>query len=214
MLRSVLSTEPWLCGPAVVPIPFRQDVINSYLSRAQPDGSATDLGKPLKLGILWSDGIVGVHPPIRRGLKMVLDSVSAAGHKAVDWNPPPQATARKVHLSFLKADGAHDIHAQLDVPGQPLIPDLRSSSQLQPPLDLLEYQSNTLQGLEYEISYTEYWNGTASEDGEYSPRMPRRDHLTHAINRANRSCGDNARGPACRCHLRQILSHGWVQRRG
>lgn len=186
MLRSVLSTEPWICDPAVVPIPFRQDVINSYLPRAQPDGSATDSGKPLKLGILWSDGTVGVHPPIRRGLKMVLDSVSAAGHKVVDWNPPPQATARKLHLSFLKADGAHDIHAQLDLSGEPLIPDLRSSFQLRPPIDLLEYQSNTLQGLEYERLYTDYWNGMASEDGEYSPRMPGRDHLTHAINRANR----------------------------
>lgn len=166
MLSSLLSTEPWLRDPAVVPLPFRQHVVDSYLARASPKGMAASGAKPLKLGILWTDGVVGVHPPIRRGLQMVHDAVVAAGHKMVDWTPPTQSTAKRVHLSFLKADGAHDIHAQLDLSGEPLIPDLRDSFQLKPPMDLLEYQDNTLQGLAYEIEYSEYWNKTADEDGQ------------------------------------------------
>jgi len=185
VLRSVLSTKPWLRDPAVVPIPFRQDIVDAYLSRARPDGSATDSAPPLKLGVLWSDGVVGVHPPVRRGLKMVVEAVVSGGHQVrdstpnwpgptspnevqvVEWKPPPQQTAKRVHLSFLKADGAHDIHAQLDLSGEPLIPDLRHSFELRHPLGLLDYQSNTLQGLEYEILYSEAWNATGDSDGVF-----------------------------------------------
>lgn len=65
----------------------------------------------------------------------------------------------------MKADGAQDIHAQLDLSGEPLIPDLEESFQLRPPLGLLEYQDLTLQGLEYEAQYSDYWNSTAEHDG-------------------------------------------------
>lgn len=69
-------------------------------------------------------------------------------------------------LAFLKADGAHDIHEQLDLSGEPLIPDLEDSFKLRDPMDLLEYQDLTLQGLEYEAAYSDYWNSTVEEDGK------------------------------------------------
>lgn len=98
MLKSVLSTSPWLRDPAVVPIPFRQDVVDTYLSRATPDGAAR--GNPLKLGVLWSDNVVGLHPPILRGLRMVADAVHKGGHKVIDWTPPPQQDAKRIHVCF------------------------------------------------------------------------------------------------------------------
>lgn len=79
MFRSLLTTEPWLRDPAVVPLPFRQDVMDSYLSRANKDGTATD--RPLKLGVLWTNNVVQPHPPVSRGLKMMVDAVRKAGHK-------------------------------------------------------------------------------------------------------------------------------------
>lgn len=181
LLRSVLSTRPWVRDPAVVPLPFRQDVVDAYLARANEDGTARG-EKPLKLGVLWSDGVVGVHPPVRRGLEMVADAVVRSGHQVrqviltllaqtdlgvqiVDWNPPSQSIAKRLHISFLMADGAHDIHTHLDRSGEPLIPDLERVFRLREPLGLLEYQSNTLQGLEYERRYSDYWNKTADEDG-------------------------------------------------
>lgn len=81
IVRSVLSTEPWLRDPAVVPIPFRQDIADAYLSRANPDGTAIVSKAPLKLGIFWTDKVVGPHPPIIRGLRMINDAVKKAGHK-------------------------------------------------------------------------------------------------------------------------------------
>jgi amidase len=79
VLKAVLSTRPWIQDPAVVPIPYRQEIVSEVLSRSNPDGTATD--KPLKFGVLWTNGIVEPHPPIRRGLKMVAESLKKAGHK-------------------------------------------------------------------------------------------------------------------------------------
>ncbi|KAI1362114.1 amidase signature domain-containing protein [Xylaria arbuscula] len=138
LLRSNLSTEPWLRDPAVVPIPFRDEISKQHELRANSDGTAN--GKmPLKLGVLWRDGAVQPHPPITRGLKIVVEAMRSAGHKTVDWNPPDQTIGRGTHWQFLMADGAHDIHEQLALSGEPLIPDLQQSFKLRKPMDLLKY---------------------------------------------------------------------------
>ncbi|GAB1318531.1 amidase [Madurella fahalii] len=165
-LESVLSTRPWERDPAVVPIPFRQEIVDRYRRRASSDGVATPSELPLKLGVLWSDRAVGPHPPIVRGLHEVVDALRQAGHKVVDWEPPLHATARRVHISFLLADGAHDIHNHLGLSGEPLIPDLQKTFELKSPIPLLEYQDLTLEGLEYESAYSDYWNSTAAGDGQ------------------------------------------------
>lgn len=167
LLKSVLSTEPWVRDPAVVPIPYREEVASSYLARATFEGRARSSQDALKLGVLWTDKAVGPHPPITRGLKLVVDALTNAGHDVVDWDPPVQADAKRIHLAFLQADGAHDIHEQLERSGEPLIPELQSTFQLRPPMDLLEYQDLTLQGLDYEARYSDYWNSTAEEDGSH-----------------------------------------------
>jgi len=162
IMKSVLSTQPWLRDPEVVPIPWRQTVVDSTLSRASADGSS-NYNTPLKLGIYWTNGVVGPHPPINRGLRTVVDTLRKAGHKIVDWNPPSQSTAKRVHLAFLKADGAHDIHAQLNLSGEPLIPELVKTFQLKDPMNLLQYQDLTLEGRDYSAAYSDYWNATADD---------------------------------------------------
>lgn len=69
-------------------------------------------------------------------------------------------------LAFLKADGAHDIHKQLDLLGEPLIPELVKSFQLRDPINLLKYQDLTLEGRNYSAAYSDYWNSAGDdEDG-------------------------------------------------
>ncbi|KAI0528190.1 amidase signature domain-containing protein [Xylaria bambusicola] len=165
LLRANLSTKPWLRDPAVVPIPFRNEIVREYELRANPDGTANS-AMPLKLGVLWTDGAAQPHPPITRGLKIVVEAMRSAGHKVVDWNPPDQTIGIGIHLAFLHADGAHDIHEQLALSGEPLIPDLQESFKLKRPMDLLRYQDLTLKGLQYETEYSDYWNSTAEEDGQ------------------------------------------------
>jgi amidase len=66
----------------------------------------------------------------------------------------------------LKADGGHDIHTQLNISGELLIPQLRRSFELRDPMSLLEYQALTVEGRDYEAAYSDYWNSTANDDGK------------------------------------------------
>jgi amidase len=59
----------------------------------------------------------------------------------------------------------------LALSGEPLIPDLRESLKLREPLPLLTTYELTLQGLAYELQYSDYWNSTAEEDGNDSREM-------------------------------------------
>lgn len=63
-------------------------------------------------------------------------------------------------------DGARGVHAHLRRSGEPLILELRESFRLRDPTSLLEYQDLTLQGLEYESAYCDYWNSTSGGDGK------------------------------------------------
>lgn len=81
VFRSILSTGPWLRDPVVIPMPYRQNITDAYLSRADANGAAKASELPLKLGVLWTDGVVGLHPPVKRGLNMVVDAIKKAGHK-------------------------------------------------------------------------------------------------------------------------------------
>lgn len=64
----------------------------------------------------------------------------------------------------MKADGAHDIHTQLNLSGEPLVPELLKSLQLREPMNLLKYQDLTLEGRDYCAAYSDYWNATANDD--------------------------------------------------
>ncbi|KAH6950054.1 amidase signature domain-containing protein [Fusarium avenaceum] len=166
VFKAVLGTEPWLKDPAVIPIPFRSGLQDSYLSRVDSRGNAKSTEKSLKMGVFWSDGMVGLHPPVLRGLHVVVDALTKAGHKVVDWEPPSHKTTTGIHGDFLSADGAHDIHQHLDRSGEPLIPEIKDGFQLKPPTELLKYQDLTLQGLEHERQYSDYWNSTGDSDGQ------------------------------------------------
>lgn len=80
VMSSVLSTQPWLRDPNVVHIPWRQDIIDSTLGRAAPNGCSND-EPSLRLAIYWTDHVVTPQPPITRGLHMVVDAVKRAGHE-------------------------------------------------------------------------------------------------------------------------------------
>lgn len=166
VFKAVLGREPWMKDPAVIPIPFQKDVMKSYRRRADEKGNAKFGERPLKMGVFWCDGMVGLHPPVLRGLTVVVDALKKAGHKVVDWKPPSHETATNIHGGFLSADGAHDIHQHLNRSGEPLIPDLKDGLSLKTPTELLKYQDLTIQGLEYERQYSDYWNSTADSDGQ------------------------------------------------
>ncbi|KAL8879539.1 MAG: hypothetical protein Q9192_008213 [Flavoplaca navasiana] len=74
------------------------------------------------------------------------------------------------------ADGAHDVHQQLNLSGEPLIPQLRESFKLREPMPLLEYQDKTLQGKAYNEAYSDYWNTSSNDDAVDAILMPVAPH--------------------------------------
>lgn len=71
MMRSTLDQTPWDTEVSLVPLPWR-DVKPS---------------KEITVGIMWNDGLVEVHPPMRRALKTVESKLKAAGVRTVTWEP-------------------------------------------------------------------------------------------------------------------------------
>ncbi|KAK2867973.1 hypothetical protein FQN49_003291 [Arthroderma sp. PD_2] len=166
LMKSMLSTKPWLRDPEVVSIPWREEIAAETLARAAPDGSAKDGQKPLKFGILYTDNIITPHPPVTRGLHVLEDAVKKAGHKVVSWNPPAHSIGIENHLAFVGADGYHDVNKQLSLSGEPAIPQIKELISGKEPIPLLEYQDLTLQGIDYSAAYADYWNSTVEEDGQ------------------------------------------------
>jgi amidase len=197
ILRAVLSTKPWLRDPAVVPIPFRQDVYDEYISCDRTSE------RTLKLGVFWTNGIIEPHPPSvgpsGSWLKLsslldtkyvdsllYADMIPVADRVSCGLKPPISSGGQEnlcefcsnqprfvslvlnsQQVSFLHADGANDIHEHLNLSGEPLIPPLERSFQLRDPIPLLKYQELILDGLNYEIQCSDYWNSTGDADGRY-----------------------------------------------
>lgn len=81
IMKAVLSAEPWMLDPKVVPIPWRDDIYNDTLNRK------------LVIGVLRDDGVVRVHPPIKRVLDEAVQKLEAAGHEIIEWIPDGHAVA-------------------------------------------------------------------------------------------------------------------------
>jgi amidase len=67
VLKAIMSGEPWLSDPSVLPLPWREPSLPTKLA----------------FGFLDFDGVVKPHPPIFRALDMAKNALEAAGHEVV-----------------------------------------------------------------------------------------------------------------------------------
>ena len=89
-METVLAYKPWIQDPTLIPLPWRE--ADLHLS---PAG-----GKKLKIGILWSDGVVKPHPPIQRGLREIADRLTnVKGIEVVEWTPYKHDLAWEIIVS-------------------------------------------------------------------------------------------------------------------
>lgn len=90
VFKAVLSQQPWLYDPLALELPWRDEIVEETRSliAQDKDGAST-----LAFGIMHWDGLVRIHPPIARGMKLVEQTLTRLGHKIIPWNPPSHATA-------------------------------------------------------------------------------------------------------------------------
>lgn len=74
VMENVIQSCPWIIDSRITPIPWRQEIIHDVQSR------------PLTIGVLADDGVVKVHPPIKRILKELETKLINAGHEIVEWD--------------------------------------------------------------------------------------------------------------------------------
>ncbi|KAF5517585.1 putative amidase [Colletotrichum aenigma] len=106
-MKSYLDTSPWVQESNLLPIPWRK----------------LELPKRLKIGVMWSDGVVKPHPPILRGLSMVVDALSAAADfEIMSWQPYGHDECWQLTSALYYEDGGYRIGELIQAGGKEPLP--------------------------------------------------------------------------------------------
>ncbi|KAL9030441.1 MAG: hypothetical protein Q9196_001446 [Gyalolechia fulgens] len=92
--KSIIEMKPWEYDHSVHPLPWRAD---AYDEAKGP--------KPLRIGVMRTDGVVPPSPACARALSTVASALSSAGHSVIDVQPPSLSRALVIASALLNADG-------------------------------------------------------------------------------------------------------------
>ncbi|EIM86154.1 amidase [Stereum hirsutum FP-91666 SS1] len=161
-MSSLASQQPWLLDPVCLPIPWRQDVVDSVQ------------GKKLCFAWACGDGIVRPHPPLRRAMDITKKKLEEAGHTIIEWIPKNLNVAGQLALKVWRSDGGADVRAQIDPSGEPWIPEVKELLQpvyddATPKLTVFDlWQIQRARQL-FATEWLENWNRTAEFTGTGRP---------------------------------------------
>ncbi|KAJ4341944.1 Acetamidase [Ascochyta clinopodiicola] len=135
-LTSVLHEEPWNYDSKVVPLPWRYDQEKAVKAKLGSSG--------LTVGYYKCDGNVLPHPPILRGIELVLDVLKQNNHRVVPW----------------------DVLKDINASGEPVIPNIKDLLNPNlPKVDMNELWDVHLQKWNYQIEYLSKWRELEAELG-------------------------------------------------
>ncbi|KAG2120925.1 general amidase [Suillus discolor] len=164
-MKAVVDSKPWLKDPLAVRKKWDEDEYE-----LTDHGS----GKDLCFAIMWDDGVVVPHPPIRRSLEITKAALQKAGHKVVDWKPIKHKLLGEVARDIWNAGSAEDYMITTSVTGEPIIATMEldhadaTAASFRPQNGgITAYQLWQVQKLRQNIrkEYIDHWNATASETG-------------------------------------------------
>lgn len=78
VFQAVLSQQPWCYDPLVLEMPWRDDI--ERRTREAIQQSTNDPSK-LAFAVIRDDGVVRPHPPVKRGLDLIEQTLKRLGHK-------------------------------------------------------------------------------------------------------------------------------------
>ncbi|KAF2429318.1 amidase [Tothia fuscella] len=150
VVKSLLSIKPWLDDPMVVKMPWREE-----------EGNVE--GK-LTFGVLRTDGVVGLQPPVRRAVEMTLKALVEAGHEVIDWNPPSHKNVNDACLQTWRYDGGADVLAAFALSSEPMSTQVQQAygRGQQPQFDATAIAANNVRVRNIKKEYMDYWNRTAA----------------------------------------------------
>lgn len=168
-MKAVINSKPWLKDPLAVRKKWDEDEYDLV-----DHGS----GKDLCFAIMWDDGVVVPHPPIRRSLEITKAALQKAGHKVVEWQPIKHRLLGDVARDIWNAASAEDFMITTSSTGEPIIAtmelddaDAVTASFRPQSGGITAYKLWQVQKLRQNIrkEYLDHWNATASETGTGRP---------------------------------------------
>jgi hypothetical protein len=107
-MKVAVAAEPWRIDPSITAkawTPYR-------------------FTKPLKIAVQWWDGIVQLHPPMRRALEEVVAACKKAGFEVFDWNCESLGhdEAWDIISGLYWPDGGEEVMNLMNETGEPILP--------------------------------------------------------------------------------------------
>ncbi|MCJ1378120.1 hypothetical protein MMC17_001216 [Xylographa soralifera] len=160
-MRTIIAAKPWLTEPSLLPIPW---IGNQSIRTGR---------RPLKVAVLWNDGVVQPHPPVTRALKEVTGKLKGIdGVELVDWKPHKHDEAWEIIASLYFCDGAKEESDAINASQEPWRPMSNFIIKENPHVkhhsirDAWYWQGRREQ---YRRAYAKLWNDTATgitKDGD------------------------------------------------
>ncbi|OAA56131.1 Amidase [Niveomyces insectorum RCEF 264] len=141
-MKVVLAAEPWRLDPSLRVAPWVPYKIT----------------RPLKVAVMWWDGVVRPHPPMMRALREVAHACKAAGMKVVDWEALNHQKGWEIVSGLYFPDGGQSIYNILEESGEPPLPLTDFIIKEQPNL-CAERDA-------FRTAYARHWSATADQDGD------------------------------------------------
>lgn len=149
-MKSYLSSQPWERDPAVLPIPWRENLVDEISS-----GS-----KKLKIGYIVDDGAVLPQPPIQRAVLETVEKLRAAGHEVVQWDASSHSKGVDLWFKAILSEGGRDaVEMSKQGQGEPLIPGMITGTN-ETYLNADQRQTLSDEIFEYQGEYMARWEAS------------------------------------------------------
>ncbi|TFK85684.1 general amidase [Polyporus arcularius HHB13444] len=162
--KAVIDARPWRKDPLCI----RKE----WNEREYQLGDHGGPGAKLCFAIMWDNGVIKPHPPLKRALEMTKKALEAAGHRVIDWENHRNLEIYKIGVSIFNADDGTDYLADCALSGEPLI------QTMSPVTDAHEYAldqplARTILGERRHLTAYELWQLHREK------RALRKSHLDH-----------------------------------
>ncbi|RMY68496.1 hypothetical protein D0864_11328 [Hortaea werneckii] len=148
--KECLLAEPWNLDPNVTPLPWREDVYRFIQQQ------------PLKIGIIFDDGVVKPHPEIETAVRLAADWLQTAGHELVIWDASDHIDCIAIMDQMYRADGGEGIRRDVEAAGEPMIPHVAALVGSSKPISVYDYWQLNRQKIRAQESYNKKWNESAT----------------------------------------------------
>lgn len=103
----VLNFKPWNIQPSVVELPWKP---------------AVTIPSKLRIGVMYHDRTLSLHPPVTRSLKTAVQAIEQAGHEVVPWDTSLHKDIVECVNEIFKIDNYSEFLAEIKASGEPLTP--------------------------------------------------------------------------------------------